>query len=308
MKKWIIPVITLIILVGGVAAGIFLVRQSTEFREKAAPATTLFFNSSSTNVEVGETFILSTITNSGENQIAGVQLAINYDSTILQVDSVTKGNFLGESATTTEPIILKGQQGLVDFSIFLPFSSTPVQGSGTAAIITFTAISEGTSTISFIDEVVYELGGQNRKAQTQAYGIDEINVIASTTPITITVSSKQTQPTTTPTTTSEQENGQELNYTPTPTSISTEIPTNTPSPTPTENSGTGGFILPTSTPTNTPTPTSALIAQNATTPTSTPTPAQLMDSGFENYTFNYLGIGLLAILLAGLLVLSVNKS
>lgn len=316
MKKWIIPVVTLIILVGGVAAGILLVKQSTEFREKAAPATTLSFSTAKTTVDVGEKFIISTIINSTENQIAGVQLAISYNPNILQIDSVTKGNFLGELATTTNPVILSNQ-GLVDFSIFLPPGSNPVQGSGTVAILTVTSLDEGSSTISFIDELTYELNTQNKKAQTLAYGINEDNVIASTTPINITV---QSVGTTTASPLSLSENlTSSGNLTPTPTSTHipltptpTQQPTNTPTPTPTNSSGIGGvsFSTPTPTPTstplptNTPTPTTVLIAQSLTTPTSTPTAAQqLPEAGSENQTLTYAIVGSLAIIFSGLLTL-----
>lgn len=308
MKKWIIPIVTLVILVGGVAAGIFLVRQSTEFREKAAPATTLSFETADTTVNVGDSFVVMSTINSGENSVVIAQMAIDYDPAILQVDSVSKGNFFGASANETTPKILPGEK-LIDYSVFLPLSSTPIQGTGTVAIISFKALTEGVTTLSYIPQKNYTYQGSSYKAQTIVSSSDEsVNLISTTNPITIAVVGNQTAPTATPT-------GTQVQDTPTPSPTGTTIPTGTPTPTPTptDDSGIGGTDLPTSTPTPTPTsvaatatPTPAQLEQNLTSPTNTPTTVQLMDSGVSEQTIIYLLLGAVSILASGLFVLTIK--
>ena len=89
-KKNVILILSIAILItGGVIGGVYLVNQRQEIRKKAAPATSIYFQPSTTNINSGETVNLDVLVDINENSLATVSLDINYDDNVLEPFSLT---------------------------------------------------------------------------------------------------------------------------------------------------------------------------------------------------------------------------
>jgi hypothetical protein len=283
-KRIIVTVLVVVIMVIGVGAGVYLVRQQQELREKAAPATTLSLVSTKPSSIVGETFTVMANIDTAENALVAVDLYINFDPSILAAVDASPGDFFVNPKTIGPNI--DNSLGEVYYTLFIGTGLTPQQGTGTLARFTFEAKSAGNSTLSFSQNTVAGATGE------------KVNVLVATNPTTITV---LTQAAT-------------ITPTPIPTVTSEPSPTLTPSPTSTTvPDGTGGggngdgdgqlavllTITPTPIPTKTSTPTPTSTSTGGVSPT--PTTAQLPDSGVGLPTI--LGLGLGALFLIGSMAL-----
>ena len=70
----------MVLLIIAVGVGVYLVGQSTEFREKAAPATTILLSPSLTSPRVGEEFSVTALINTAQNQVIAAELYLNFDA------------------------------------------------------------------------------------------------------------------------------------------------------------------------------------------------------------------------------------
>lgn len=237
MKKFIVPLITLLFLAAAVGATLYLVKQRQETRSKAAPATTLSFSPASATANVGDIISLQILINTGDNTVSAAELHLNYDQTIFQGEQITPGSFL-----STE--LVKGQIGGGSAAITLGSPPTsPQKGTGTLAVLKLKAL-KATTTPS---KITFD-------QSTQVAGIGEGgNVLVSKGEASITVAGTQVSntPTITPSPTAIVTGSVTPSITPLPTSYTSPTPTATPSPTNTPGVG-GATSAPTSTPTSTP--------------------------------------------------------
>lgn len=283
-KKVIFAIIALILLTVAVVAGVLLVRQQQDIREEAAPATTLAVIPSDLTPNVGETFTAALNINTGSNQVVGTELYVNYDPNILEAIEVTQGTFFVNPDAIGPQI--NNNTGTASYTLLLAPNSTPQVGSGTVANIRFRAKSAGTSTISFSPNSIVVAIGESGQ-----------NVLQSTTPGSVTVSSSQ---------------GQQNPPSPTPTEAGsggigggsgspTSTPTPSPSPSPTTTAGNGnGNSNSTVTPTKKATSTPTTFANNTDGEDSEDEPTQLPDSGIELPTL--IGLGAVMFILFGALL------
>jgi hypothetical protein len=244
--------ISLLLVAGGIGAGIFLISQRQETRVKAAPATKLSLLPTQKAVSPGETFTLSVNVDTRENTLVGVELHLSYNPEVLTVGTINQGTFFNQvqdiQKSTSPP-------GTITYIFIAPLDSQR-QGQGTLATITFTAntnISGDTLT------------GVEFTPQTAASGLGEggENIIVDTpagSQITILGSESQTTNTPVPTNTP----GPEPTNTPIPEATNTPVATNTSEPEPTITP------LPETTSISTPTPTMTDTAGVTATPTSAP--------------------------------------
>lgn len=247
-KKIFIGLFVFLILISGVVGGLLLLKQNQEIRERAAPATTIYFQPQNTTASIGQTVNFDVLVDTGGNSLATVRLDINYDQNILQALSLTFNSSLLPQilrpVDLSVPGVISGSAGITP--------GNPITGSAQkVATVSFKVLQEAPagSQITF---------GSNTSAYSAT--TDEpigSNLISSKIPATITIAAEVT-----PTPTQPQ-------ATPTPTV--TQAPGSTPTPTPSTGSGS-----PTPTPTtalasatSTPTPklTNAIIAQATPTPT-----------------------------------------
>lgn len=269
MKKIALSILVSILLLAGIGAGVYLIRQNSNFKEKAAPASSLELSPSKTNPIVDETFTVSANINTSSNQVYGAELHLSFDETKVEAQGAAISTFF-TSPKSIGPSI-DNNNGTLTYTVYLDPNSTPVQGQGTVAVFTFKAKSSGNTTISLTSETAVTASGETG-----------VNVLTGTIPAVVTIQSIQATPTVTPTLTGG------VTSTPTPTTRLTT--TVTPSltglvtATVTPTTATGGIAS-----TNTPTPTGFASTSN---PTSQP---KLPDSGFALPTTLGLGIGILVL-------------
>lgn len=224
MKKTLIIVSTLVIAFGGIGLGVYLVGQRQSLTGKAAPATSISISPATVTKAPGASFTFNVVMSTGENQVTGVDLRINYNATNVQVDSITKGSGIGVLDQKIRETI-DNTAGQISFSYYTLDKTVAVTGSG-ITVLTIAgkvkdAATAGTYNISFA-------------SGTAVIGVAEgQNVLTGSTPAVLTVSGSElaTNPTLTPT--------------PTPTGTGTRTPT----PTATATSPSGGTAKP-----KTPTP------------------------------------------------------
>src|SRR3989344_8080980 len=218
-KKVIFVILTILLILGGVGAGVYLDQQSAEYREKAAPATTLALTTNNPNPELGQNVSVDVEINTGENRISGYELYILFDAQKLEALEVNPGTFL----TDTQKIgpTIDNTNGTVYYVEYI-FSGTAdtisKQGQGKLATIIFKTKQSGTVQLTF-DPVKTIVPGYLETGISGKSEADRTSVLIGATPLTINVLAA-----TTPTST------------PTPTTPAGVSPTAVPSPT----SGIGG--------------------------------------------------------------------
>lgn len=173
-KKIIIPIVSAIVLVIGVAVGVVLVRQNQELRTQAAPATNLSLSPSNPIPDVGDTFTVDVNMTTNENIVVAAKVELEYDPDRLQVVDVTKGTLFPNPdvlGPTIDNIL-----GSLLYELRTPIDQDPVQGSGQFAVVTFKAIDSGTAVISFGDNTI--IGSSQESFH---------NTLASANPVTINI-------------------------------------------------------------------------------------------------------------------------
>jgi len=207
-KKIVLIIIGVLVLIGGVAVGVFLVSKNQDIREKAAPATTVYIQPSTQNKNPSDTFTLSVNMDTGVNQITGVDIRLNYNQNLIEVTSIQKGSgisvFDGTISNTFD-----NTTGKILYAVYTANRANAITGLGIEVLTVngnIKSTASGIATLSF-------------DPATLIYGVDESqNVIIGMTPGSIVIAGAAGQPTATPT--------------PTPTSGSGATPTPTPTPTP----------------------------------------------------------------------------
>lgn len=302
MLKKIVVVLVILVMVAGVGVGVYLMRQSTEYREKAAPASTLSFSTNTPEPEVGQEFYVYSEIDSAENHVASTELFITYDPGRLELISVVPGTFFTNPLIMGE--IIDNDVGKLSYALAVPPYSPAVRGKGIVAILSFKAMQEGVVTISYTYESI-----------VGATVDDSGNVLVGTSSLTLTirgVSEASPTPTETPGDVTAT-----ISPSPEPTEpAATFSPNPTLSPEPTDSdSGVGGAA-----PTATNTPTATLTAtptgvdgggesgENLTstnTPTTQPTSAgdELPDSGIAEIAIMGIGIGVFVLFIGLFLAL-----
>lgn len=282
MLRKITVILVVLVMLAGVGVGVYLIQQSTEYREKAAPATTLSFNTQTSSPEVGQEFIVTAEINPAENQISAVELRISFTSGVLELLEVTSGNYF-DSEGGFDPSF-DNEQGELSYVLWADFDTNLSQGIGTLAAMRFKAKQVGSATISYTEETL--VGAVEEGDTTQEEGR---NMLVGTTPLTLTITGPSA--------------------TPTPTTVEDE-PTVTTSPTEADsNGGIGGNSA-----TSTPTPTSSDDGDSGSTSTSTNTPTtytasdlttleELPDSGIAEVAFTSIGIGIFVLFIGLILAL-----
>jgi hypothetical protein len=301
--KNIIVVLVVMVMLAGVGVGVYLMQQSTEFREKAAPATTMSFSTQTPSPELGQPFIVQVVINTGENQVVGVELDINFTPGMLELVEVTAVEGFFAELVQMSPVI-DNELGTLELIMWTAPNTNPSQGNAMVASLSFKALKAGTATVSYGDGSL-----------VGAIQEDNKNVLVSTTPLTLNILG----PSATPTATTAPE---EPSATVSPSLTATTAPTATeapPSPTDADDGGLGGNTE-TSTPTQTltPIPTNSDNGNSGDGSSSTNTPTnsttdggssnltsvqELPDSGIAEVALTSVGIGIFVLFIGLILAL-----
>lgn len=290
MKKLALTFLVIILLMAGIGIGVYLVRQNQNFREKAAPSSSLILEASTSTPNVGDTFTVSSNIQTGTNQVIAVEMHITFDETIVEAQGATPGSFLS-SPQFIGPAI-DNNHGTLSYTVYVDSGVSGSQGDGTVAVFTFKSKQAGNTTIAFSsDTLIGGVGGDPSSPDSA------INLLTGTTPAIVNIQAAQatatptTQSTGTPTPTTH------ATFTVTPTSVTgTSTPTTAPGSTATNTPTTTTGSTSSTANTNTPTPSNSAIAANPT------TTATLPDSGASIPTL--FGIGLGALVLIGSILLA----
>ena len=150
------------------------------------------FDPATKDANVNDTIDIKTIVNAGAEEINSVDAYIKYDSTMLEFQKLTEGDFF--------PIVLKEEisDGNLYIGAYVVPGTIPAKtGTGTYSTITFKALKEGTTTVEyFCDESVNETT-EIIKADTDSTNI--INCSGNGTSVITIGSSGEEAPTSTPT-------------------------------------------------------------------------------------------------------------
>lgn len=282
-KGIIFGIIGIVVLVLSLIAGIFLVKQNQDFREKAAPATSLYITPSSQTKSPSDSFTVKVMMDTGANLVTGIDLRLSFETNNIEVTSISKGAAVTNLDTTITNNV-NNSQGKIAFAIFTLDAAKAVTGTGLEALIINGKIKDsainGSSIISF-------------EPATSASGSNEgVNIITGTTPGTIIINSAENQNLSATATATG-------NSTATSTATATSIATSTA--TSTGNSQNQNQAQKTKTPTATATATSNSANKTATS-NATQTPFPIPVSGFDWPTFIGVGLGAITILTSLLLV------
>lgn len=184
MKKVWFLIVSLLLL-GAIPATIMLVNQKQEVRKKAAPATTLAITPASLAKKVGDTFSMEVVIDTGENQVVAVELHVTFDPSKLEAQTINNGTLFSN-------ILASGsvESGAASMTIGAANSKEPVRGTGTVAVILFTAIAKTDSPTAVKLASNTFVGG---------LGEGSVNILVGTTPATVTITETLVQSTPTPT-------------------------------------------------------------------------------------------------------------
>lgn len=122
-----------IVVFAGIVAGTILVQKNQDIREKAAPATSLFFSPSSQETKPGNSLSMNVVMDTGENQVTGMDLEITFNPSVFQITSISQGsgisNFDQEIKNEIDNV-----NGKILYSVFTIDKSKAVNGSGIQAL------------------------------------------------------------------------------------------------------------------------------------------------------------------------------
>ncbi|OGY10439.1 MAG: hypothetical protein A3F61_02950 [Candidatus Blackburnbacteria bacterium RIFCSPHIGHO2_12_FULL_41_13b] len=170
-KKKIIAIIVLFLILAGLGAGLYLMRQQQDLREKAAPATTVSLIKPTKTILVGESFDVTVEVDTATNILSGAVLEVNFDKEKLTLASFSPSTLLPVELAKAQ---INNSAGSATISLGAQ-PANPPQGKGTIATLKFEAKAAGNAAITF---------GPNTKASGTNEAID---VIIGKNPATITI-------------------------------------------------------------------------------------------------------------------------
>jgi hypothetical protein len=154
MNNKVVLLVGVILLVTGVFFGVLLVQQNTEFREKAATTASMQLATASVSVVEGDEFVVYADMDSGNVSVIGVQIDLNYDSSLLEAVSAAPGSFLN-SPQVIGPEINSQTGSLKYLMITSPADARDNRAvRGVVANFTFRAKAAGIATIRFTDDTL----------------------------------------------------------------------------------------------------------------------------------------------------------
>jgi len=214
-KKIILSLLTVILAVGGIMAGVALVKQKQKLEKKAAAATNLSFSPSFVSVVRGQNFSVSSRMDTGSNAVTGIDIDIRYNPAVIQISQVQPTSAISNfTQLVTSKIFINNDLGEARYVAFTIDSASGVTGN--VNILTITG-----SVLSTAAPGSYQI--TYGRPPTLIIAVGEGDALQNVFPGTIIVTTPTPTPTATPMGT----------HTPTLTPTPTVTPTRTPTPTPT---------------------------------------------------------------------------
>ena len=212
-KQKLFLIITIVGFLGAVTV-VSLVQREVRLRSRAdsGPAVLTIIPSSENKI-VGESGLFDVLLNPNGVGVSGVQLIIEYDSSLIQIDDVKPGNFFTDIGGEREFRKDYSTPGRIEYGVVFELGSGQTSTSvKSAAIISYTTIAQGTNVFNFVTEGTLHTKVTDSEANDILASASGGNVVIEDPLVT----------TPTPVVTS----------TPSPTGVPTATPTLTPTPSP----------------------------------------------------------------------------
>lgn len=279
-RKIVFIVIGAIVLIASIVAGILLVKNNQDIRERAAPATSLSIKPTTQTKDKMQDFTVQVVMDTGVNKVTGLDLDITFDPNAFSVTSITKGadvaNFSQEIRNNID-----NMAGKITYSAFTLDSAKAVTGSNIIVLnilgkVKDTAAAQ-TYKFQFSQTTAVSGSGEGQNVLTLASPANvTVRAAAGETPGMTSSPAPMTSGTVKPTATPMK--------TKTPTPMAQATPTKTPTP------------LAQATATPSPTPTMAASATESPAPTQTAVP--IPETGVLSATLTVVGLGIVAIFIS----------
>jgi len=219
MKKIVFLVVGLLLLVT-IPAIVYFAGLQQDIRSRAAPASTISFNPTTITKPVDEQFTVNIDINTGTNSVTAVKVVVLFDSTKLEATSITNGAFAPK--ITASGVVAAGNASI---TVAANSTTSPMQGTGTVAIIRFKGKAATTTPIKLeFDPTTFASGLTESTNVITTKGTASVIITGTTAAANTAIS-----PTATPTA-SNAASQKLTSITPTPTTASV-IPQDTPTPT-----------------------------------------------------------------------------
>jgi hypothetical protein len=124
-------------------------------------------------VYINDTFEVDLMIDTGKNEVVGTEVYITYDPNMIQALDVVPGSFFPDVVETVENI--DAGNGRITTVLHILPQATPIKGVGTLAVLSFTALQMGTTTIDIsADSIVgaVNTGYQNALRTRRGVTID----------------------------------------------------------------------------------------------------------------------------------------
>lgn len=193
-KKAVMVILIVVVMLGGLGAGVYLVQQSQDLEKKAAPASTLDMSLVGLSPSVNDNFVVASNINTAENMVIAVELHINFDPTKVEFVQANPGSFF-TSPQTIGPTV-NNSAGTIVYSLYLSPQSSPQQGQGVVATFTFKARAAGSTTIAYSPQTIVGAVGESGQ-----------NVLIGTTPLNVSIAAVASSPTPSPVPVEEDNEG-----------------------------------------------------------------------------------------------------
>lgn len=143
--KIIISILGFLVLIAGIAAGVYLVQKNQDIREKAAPATTLSLSPSTINKNPGQTINLTINANTNENKITGIDIEVSFDSSVIQLNQMSATSSISNLSTIIKNGEINNTTGKARFAAFTVTKSQAISGNISLISLTGTIVNNAIS-------------------------------------------------------------------------------------------------------------------------------------------------------------------
>ena len=126
--KIILAIIGVFVLIGGVVAGLMLVKNNQDIKEKAAPATVMYITPAAQSKAPESDFTFSINIDTSANAVTGVDIRINFDPKAIQITSLQKGTG-ASNLDQTIANTFDNTTGSIAYAIFTLDGSKAISGS-----------------------------------------------------------------------------------------------------------------------------------------------------------------------------------
>jgi hypothetical protein len=163
--KMFLQLFAVLLLLGGLGAGIFLANRQQELRSRATNTNpTLAMNPATVTKQINETFSVGLTLNTNSASVSAAAIEVSYDPSKLEAQSINAGTFLPN-------VFAQGAiaNGKVTITLGSPTEGAK-RGTGVIATINFKALANGSTSLAYTANTQVAAIGQNSNALASSTG------------------------------------------------------------------------------------------------------------------------------------------